>query len=82
MALEPFASKWQAFNWEVKTINGHSHQELIDALAEVEKPLCIIAETTKGKGVSFMENSVLWHYRPPNEQELLDALDEIVNSTL
>ena len=77
MALEPFAEKWKAFNWEVKTLNGHSHQELTAALALGEKPLCIIADTKKGNGVSFMENSVLWHYRPPNDQELLAALAEI-----
>jgi transketolase len=42
-----------------------------------EKPTVIIAKTTKGKGVSFMENSVLWHYRPPNDEELLSALSEV-----
>lgn len=77
MALEPFAEKWKAFNWEVITLNGHSHQELKAALVLRKKPLCIIADTKKGNGVSFMENSVLWHYRPPNDQELVAALAEI-----
>ena len=77
MALEPFAAKWKAFNWEVITLNGHSHQELKAALVLGKKPLCIIADTKKGNGVSFMENSVLWHYRPPNDQELVEALVEI-----
>lgn len=77
IALEPLAEKWNAFKWKVITVNGHSHSELKEALNEKNGPICIIAETIKGKGVSFMENEVLWHYRPPNEDELKAALNEI-----
>ena len=77
IALEPLAEKWNAFKWKVITVNGHSHSELKKALNEKNGPICIIAETIKGKGVSFMENEVLWHYRPPNEDELKAALNEI-----
>ena len=79
IALEPFAEKWEAFNWEVRTVDGHSHSQLEEALSPADKPLCIIAETTKGKGVSFMENSVLWHYRPPSDIDLQKALQEVEN---
>ena len=77
IALEPLAEKWNAFQWKVITVNGHSRSELKDALNEKGGPICIIAETIKGKGVSFMENEVLWHYRPPNEDELIAALNEL-----
>jgi len=77
VALEPFADKWLAFNWDVLTIDGHSHEDLRKALVKSDKPLCVIANTVKGKGVSFMENSVLWHYRPPNLEELEVALSEL-----
>lgn len=77
VALEPFADKWRAFNWSVRTVDGHSHKELAAALETQDRPLCIIAETTKGKGVSFMENKVLWHYRPPSVQDLEAALLEL-----
>ena len=77
IALEPLAEKWNAFKWKVINVNGHSHSDLKEALKEKDGPICIIAETIKGKGVSFMENEVLWHYRPPNEDELMAALNEI-----
>ena len=77
IALEPFADKWRAFNWEVRSVDGHSYKELAQALATQSRPLCIIAETTKGKGISFMENKVLWHYRPPSIQDLETALSEL-----
>ena len=77
LQLEPLAEKWLAFNWDVETIDGHSHSQLENALKVSTKPKCIIANTTKGKGVSFMEGSVLWHYRPPSELELEAALKEI-----
>jgi transketolase len=77
VALEPLADKWIAFNWDVVTVDGHSHESLRKALVQRNKPLCIIAETVKGKGVSFMENSILWHYRPPNQEELVLALTEL-----
>lgn len=81
LRLEPFAEKWRSFGWDAVEVNGHDH----DALAEVldinpsrkERPFCVIAHTIKGKGVSFMENSVLWHYRSPQGEEYLRALEEM-----
>lgn len=76
LRLEPLHSKFQAFGWAVREIDGHDHGALTDALEgaawEDGKPMMLIAHTTKGKGVSFMENKVEWHYRNPTP-ELLDA---------
>src|SRR6476469_5832616 len=69
LALEPFADKWRAFGWSVIEVDGHDHQALYDNLSDLPavngKPTCILAHTVKGKGVSFMERTVLWHYRTP-----------------
>ena len=79
--LEPFADKWRAFGWGVREVDGHDHGALLDAFNNVplgaDKPSCIIAHTTKGKGVSFMEDSVLWHYRIPKGEEFDAALCEL-----
>ncbi len=81
LALEPFADKWRSFGWSVREIDGHNHVEISEALAniplEVGKPNCVIAHTTKGKGVSFMEHSVLWHYRTARDEEYETALKEL-----
>lgn len=77
LRLEPFAEKWRSFEWEVHEVDGHNYLDLVNSLKPTEKPTVVIAKTTKGKGVSFMENSVLWHYRPPNEDELTNALEEV-----
>ena len=77
LALEPLADKWSSFNWNVVEINGHSHEELVSALSNADGPLCVIANTIKGNGVSFMEGKVLWHYRSPSEEEYADALREM-----
>ena len=81
IALEPFAEKWKAFGWNVTEVDGHNHDQLIVALdiipSQSTKPHCIIAHTTKGKGISFMENSVLWHYRSPQGEEYEKALAEL-----
>ncbi len=69
LALEPLDQKWKSFHWNVIEIDGHSHPEISSALNIQKGPVCIIANTIKGRGVPFMENSVQWHYRPPNEQE-------------
>ncbi|WP_047150834.1 transketolase [Aneurinibacillus tyrosinisolvens] len=77
IALSPFADKWKAFGWNVIDINGHDHNTLKEAFAEakvsVAKPTVIIANTIKGKGISFMENDILWHYRYPHEGEEYDT---------
>lgn len=79
--LEPFAEKFRAFGCKVTEVEGHNHEDLEAALREVDskRPHCIIAHTTKGKGVSFMENSVLWHYRSPQGEEYKSAMLEISN---
>lgn len=81
LALEPFADKWRAFGWRVAEVDGHDHDELLAAYRSIDlesdKPTVVICHTTKGKGVSFMQDKVLWHYRSPQGQELADALAEI-----
>lgn len=77
MKLEPLAEKWRSFGWEVRTIDGHSHSEIEEALQNQVGPLCVIANTVKGKGVSFMEDQVSWHYKSVNDAELATALGEI-----
>ena len=82
LSLAPFAEKWKAFGWNVLNIDGHNHDELRTALnmakQSAEKPTVIIANTVKGKGVSFMEFDILWHYRFPHEGEEYDgALKEL-----
>lgn len=82
LSLAPFAEKWKAFGWNVLDIDGHNHDELRAALAKAkestDKPTVIIANTVKGKGVSFMEFDILWHYRFPHEGEEYDgALKEL-----
>lgn len=70
--MKPFAEKWKAFGWNVVEIDGHNYDEIREALLirEQGKPTVVIANTIKGKGVSFMENVPIWHYRMPNEEEL------------
>ena len=79
--LEPFRSKWESFGWSVVEVDGHDHAELTDALQAESpgsgKPLCVIAHTVKGKGVSFMENNNLWHYRTAQDEEYKDAKKEL-----
>jgi transketolase len=80
MSNEPLDEKWRAFGWAVKVVNGHDYAALTEALskpAEVGKPTCIIANTTKGKGVSFMENVAKWHHGVPSDAELKQALAEL-----
>src|ERR1700735_676030 len=79
--LEPLAAKWRAFGWEVREIDGHNVREIDEVLTElpiqIGKPTCIISHTTKGKGVSFMEDKLLWHYRSPDRDEMVRALAEL-----
>jgi len=78
-ALEPLADKWRAFGWDVSEIDGHDFDQLLPALerAPCGKPRAVIAHTIKGKGVSFMEGDLEWHYRPPSADDLRRALDEL-----
>lgn len=79
--LDPFADKWKAFGWSVIEIDGHNFQQIENALTNIPsepgKPTCVIAHTVKGKGVSFMEDKLLWHYRCPDEKEMNSALAEL-----
>lgn len=81
IGLEPFGEKWRAFGWAVRQFDGHDHMQMhaaFDALPfENDRPSVFIADTVKGKGVSFMENSVLWHYRAPKGEEFDAAMAEL-----
>lgn len=81
LRVEPLADKARAFGWAVREVDGHDHDALRDLLQGVAwepgKPSFLIAHTTKGKGVSFMENSVDWHYKSPSTEQLELALKEI-----
>lgn len=80
--LEPLSDKWRAFNWEVREINGNSFEDLFDAFKDFRnresfKPLVIIANTVKGKGVSFMERNLTWHHGVPSGENLITAREEL-----
>jgi len=81
MRLEPFAAKWEAFGWHAVEVDGHDIAGLIDVFAAVPavpgRPTCVIAHTIKGKGVSFMEGELLWHYRSPQGDEYDAARAEL-----
>ena len=79
-ALSPLVEKWQAFGWDSYEIDGHDINQLIEVLSKKNnsgKPIAFIANTIKGKGVSFMEDDNNWHYRIPNEEELNAARKEL-----
>lgn len=79
MSNEPLDAKWRAFGWEVRFVNGHDYAALTAALTDPHpgRPLFVIANTIKGKGVSFMENVARWHHGVPNDEELKRALAEL-----
>jgi transketolase len=80
MRLDPLADKWRAFGWDVLEVDGHNQTEVIDAVQRAnitECPRVVIAYTVKGKGVSFMENTHVWHGKAPNAEERERALAEI-----
>lgn len=77
--LEPLSEKWQCFGWNVQDIDGHNYEQISKSLncLSTEKPNVIILHTVKGKGVSFMEDKLLWHYRAPDDKEYSLALTEL-----
>ncbi len=81
LRIEPLADKLRAFGWAVRELDGHDHAALGEALAgapwQPGQPSVLIAHTTKGRGVSFMENSVDWHYKSPSADQLAQALAEL-----
>ena len=81
LRIEPLAAKFAAFGWNVQEVDGHDHPALAAALGTVPwepgRPSVLIAHTTKGKGVTFMEDRVEWHYRTPSTEQLAQALNEL-----
>jgi transketolase len=81
MSMEPMVEKWRSFNWEVLEINGHDFYQIADAFNKAQlikgKPCIIVAHTIKGKGVSYMEGQSSWHGKPPNEEQLAQAMKEL-----
>ena len=80
--LDPLDDKWRSFGWHVVMVDGHDHRALFDVLSASPagrgKPLCVIANTTKGKGVSFMNDNVAWHHGVPNREQFEQAMRELV----
>ena len=84
ISMEPLDEKFKAFGWEVERIDGHDYNQLFETINKLvssrsKKPKIIIADTIKGKGVSFMENKIAWHYKSPSDEELVNALKELEN---
>ena len=81
LSLSPMAERWRAFGWDVHEVNGHSVSDLERTVADLSthegQPHVLIARTTFGKGVSYMENQIKWHYLPMSDAEYAQALDEI-----
>jgi len=82
LSLEPLIDKWRAFNWDVRVVDGHSHEDLFTSLGDFRtrldsRPLVIIAKTIKGKGVSFMEGKLVWHHSVPEGNSLELARREL-----
>lgn len=79
LELEPLADKFRSFRWAVREVDGHDHAALREVFAGVPlqsgRPTCVIAHTTKGKGVAFMENELRWHYKSPSAEQLAEALE-------
>lgn len=78
-ALDPLADKWRAFGWDVYEVDGHSHAELLAAIEapRIGKPRFVVANTIKGKGVSFIEDRVEWHHKVPSPEQTIQALEEL-----
>jgi transketolase len=80
MPLDPLAPKWESFGWQVHTIDGHNYSQIIETVQIAKlssKPTMIIANTVKGKGISFMENQAEWHGKPPSDHEFDLAMQEL-----
>jgi transketolase len=77
--LEPLPDKWVSFGWEVRVVDGHDHAQLYAVLTEPgsDRPVCVIANTVKGKGVSFMEDRVEWHHKVPSAEQAVIARGEL-----
>ncbi len=81
--VEPIGDKFRAFRWDVVDVDGHDPGSLLDAFAphaDRTRPLCVIAHTVKGKGVSYMEDQVGWHHGVPTQAQLDQAMEELSHS--
>jgi transketolase len=83
---DPVDKKFESFGWSVRHVDGHDYEALVETFEalpfESGKPSLVIAHTTKGKGVSYMENNVKWHHGVPNEKQFEEALNELDNATV
>lgn len=81
MNVEPLEEKYRSFGWEVRRIDGHNMEQVVEALESAKthlgKPIVLLADTVKGKGISFMENIAAWHGKSPNGDELIQGLNEL-----
>jgi len=80
MNLESLSQKFKAFNWEVFEIDGHNHEQILETFKSMQsnnKPKVVIAHTIKGKGIDFMENKLLWHYKSPSEKEFNEGMNQL-----
>jgi transketolase len=81
MPMEPIDEKFKAFNWKVMKMDGHDMINIVDTLHAAKEfldgPVCIIAKTVKGKGVSYMENNLDWHARAPNDEQYAQAVSDL-----
>jgi transketolase len=77
--LEPLPDKWASFGWEVRVVDGHDYGQLLAAMApsSTGRPVCVLANTVKGKGVSFMEDRVEWHHKVPTREQIVAARQEL-----
>jgi transketolase len=86
ICMEPLAERWRSFGWEVREVDGHDIQALVECFRAAPftpgKPSCVLARTIKGKGVSFMENRPEWHHHVPTDDELQRAITELEGSLL
>ena len=85
MPLDPLPDKWRAFGWNSWEIDGHDFAQILDAVARAKsepdgRPTMIVANTTKGRGVSFMEGAAAWHSGPPSDLDLVRALEELAHA--
>lgn len=85
--LNPLEDKWKAFGWNVVTVNGHSYKDIFRGFNEAfnfknGKPTAIISYSVKGKGISFMENSIHWHNKMPNAEQIAEARSELEKNTI
>ena len=81
MALDCLETRWKAYGWEVKQVNGNNIEQLIEIFKTLPflkgRPSLIIANTIKGKGISFIEDKAVWHHKVPSEEQYLQAIDEL-----